>query len=213
MTAFLIVPLATLFVAVPIVVIVSQRSRRAAAWVSGLAMAAGLAPLVLLEPLVQAERAVILRRRWLPEWGIDLALRLDGLSLLFAILILGIGVLIVLYAAYYLPQSDRLGRFYGLLLAFAGGMLGMVLSENLIQLVIFWEVTSLSSFLLIAYKHEAHDARISARMALAVTGGGGLALLAGVMLIGSIVGSYDLSVVLTSRDSIRASRLYPVVLV
>ena len=149
----------------------------------------------------------------MPEWGIDLALRLDGLSLLFAILILGIGVLIVLYAAYYLPQSDRLGRFYGLLLAFAGGMLGMVLSENLIQLVIFWEVTSLSSFLLIAYKHEAHDARISARMALAVTGGGGLALLAGVMLIGSIVGSYDLSVVLTSRDSIRASGLYPVILV
>ncbi len=213
MTALLIVPLATLFAAVPIVVIVSQRSRRAAAWVSGLAMAAGLAPLVLLEPLVQAERAVILRRRWLPEWGIDLALRLDGLSLLFAILILGIGVLIVLYAAYYLPQSDRLGRFYGLLLAFAGGMLGMVLSENLIQLVIFWEVTSLSSFLLIAYKHEAHDARISARMALAVTGGGGLALLAGVMLIGSIVGSYDLSVVLTSRNSIRASGLYPVILV
>ena len=84
--------------------------------------------------------------------------------------------------------------------------MGMVLSENLIQLS-FAEVTSLSSFLLIAYKHEAHDARISARMA-AVTGGGGLALLAGVMLIGSMAGSYDLSVVL-SQDSIRASGLYP----
>jgi len=79
--------------------------------------------------------------------------------------------LIVLYAAYYMPEDDGLGRFYALLPAFAGGMLGIVLAENLILMLVFWEITSLTSFLLIAYKFEAHDARIAARMALAVTGG------------------------------------------
>ena len=115
MTALLIVPLATLFAAVPIVVIVSQRSRRAAAWVSGLAMAAGLAPLVLLEPLVQAERAVILRRRWLPEWGIDWPCA-STVSVYLRDLILGIGVLIVLLRL--LPAIGSPGRFY--VAAFAG---------------------------------------------------------------------------------------------
>src|SRR5690606_1674262 len=91
-------------------------------------------------------------------------------------------------------------------------MLGIVLSENLLLLVMFWEVTSLSSFLLIAYKSEAQESRIAARMALAVTGGGGLALLAGVILLGQIVGSYELSSVLSAADDIRASRLYPVIL-
>ena len=154
-----------LFASIPLVVFASRRSRNAAAWITGGAMTVSLALLAPLAPMIEGSAALIARWEWLPDWGINLAVRLDGLSLLFAILILGIGVLIVLYAAYYMPQSDRLGRLYGMLLGFAGGMLGMVLSENMIQLVVFWEVTSLASFLLIAYKHEAHDARIAARMA------------------------------------------------
>ena len=164
-------------------------------------------------PRVLAGEVFVVRYQWLPEWGVDIALRLDGLGALFALLILGIGLLIVLYAAYYLPEQDRLGRFYALLLAFAGGMLGVVLAENLLLMVVFWEITGLTSFLLIAYKSEAHDARIAARMALAVTGAGGLALLAGLLLLGHIAGSFELSVVLQSGDVIRAHPLYPVMLV
>ncbi|MDP2333570.1 MAG: proton-conducting transporter membrane subunit, partial [Reyranella sp.] len=176
--------LATLFASVPVVLLVARIGRREAAWATALAMAAVLAVLSPLMPEVLAGRTFVFRQPWLTEWGIDLSLRLDGLGLLFAMLILGIGMLIVLYAAYYLPIEDRLGRFYALLIAFAGGMLGVVLAENMLLLLLFWEITSLTSFLLIAYKHEAHDSRISARMALAVTGGGGLALLAGLLLLG-----------------------------
>ncbi|MCL4765359.1 MAG: monovalent cation/H+ antiporter subunit A [Hyphomicrobiaceae bacterium] len=214
MTSLLLpLSLAVMFAAIPLVVMASRRSRNAAALTTGGAMVVSLGLLAPLAPSIQGSDALITRWDWLPEWGINPALRLDGLSLLYAILILGIGVLVVLYATYYMAASDRLGRFFGLLLGFAGSMLGLVLSENLIQLVVFWEMTSIASFLLISYKHEAHDARIAARMALAVTGAGGLALLAGVMVLGSIVGSYSISVVLSSGDLIRNDELYPVTLV
>jgi multicomponent K+:H+ antiporter subunit A len=155
-----------------------------------------------------AGEVAILRQPWLPEWGLDLAFRFDGLGLLFSILILGIGQLIVLYATFYMPKQDGLGRFFGILMAFAGSMLGIVLSENLLLLVVFWEITSLTSFLLIAYKHDSFEARIAARMALAVTGGGGLALLAGVLLLGHMAGSYELQDVLAAGDRIRGHELY-----
>ncbi len=176
-------------------------------------MAAGLASALVLAPEVFAGTTVLWRVAWLPEWGLDFALRLDGLGLLFTILILGIGVLIVLYAAYYLPKTDDLHRFYISLLGFAGGMLGIVLAENIVLMVVFWEVTSLTSFLLIAYKYQEVEARISARMALAVTGGGGLALLAGVLLLGSVAGSFDFSVIEARAGDVRADPLYPVILI
>lgn len=201
------------FVAAALAVMAARHGRRAAAWTAGAAMAGGLALVLSMAPPIVAGETRISRVHWLPQWHLDLALRLDGLALTFALLILGIGLLIVLYAAYYLPEEDRLGRFYALLLVFAGGMLGVVLAENLILLLVFWEITSLSSFLLIAYKSEAHDARIAARMALAVTGGGGLLLLAGLLLLGHVAGSFELSVVLASGDQIRADPLYPLILV
>ncbi|HRK19117.1 MAG TPA: monovalent cation/H+ antiporter subunit A [Hyphomicrobiaceae bacterium] len=200
------------FLGVPLVLVASRLSRTMAAWTAAAAMAGGLAALAPLLPGALAGTTSIARIAWLPEWGLDLALRLDGLGLLFALLILGIGLLIVLYAAYYLPDDDTLGRFYALLLAFAGGMLGIVLAENLILMLVFWEITSLTSFLLIAYKYEAHDARIAARMSLAVTGGGGLALLAGLLLLGEAAGSYELSEVLRQGDAIRAHPYYPAIL-
>jgi multicomponent K+:H+ antiporter subunit A len=140
---------------------------------------------------------------WLAAAGLSLSFRLDGLGLLFSLMILVIGLLVILYARYYLSASDPMGRFYAYLLLFQGSMLGVVLSENLIQLVIFWELTSISSFMLISYWRHRDDAREGARMALAITGAGGLAMLAGFILLGEIVGSYELSVVLQSGDIIQ----------
>jgi len=176
-------------------------------------MASCLALLIPLIPAVLKGKTLLTAYTWLPDYGLNLAFRLDGLGLLFCLLILGIGLLVVLYAYYYLPESDRLGRFYSYLLLFMASMLGVVLSENLLLLVVFWEVTSISSFLLIAYKRDQRDSRHAARMALAITGGGGLALLAGVLLLGYIAGSYELSVVLAEGERIRNHALYAPMLI
>ncbi|MDM0104468.1 monovalent cation/H+ antiporter subunit A [Variovorax sp. J22R24] len=150
---------------------------------------------------------------WLPAFGLDLSFRMDGFAWLFCMLVLGIGALVVLYARYYMSASDPVPRFFSFLLAFMGAMMGVALSGNLVQMVLFWELTSLFSFLLIGYWHHRRDARRGASMALAVTGAGGLCLLAGVLVLGRIVGSYELDLVLASGDLIRAHRLYPLALV
>jgi multicomponent K+:H+ antiporter subunit A len=186
-----------------------QRFGRVAATLAAAAVIGSCLALVLrLAPAVFAGETQLARLSWLPAYGLDLSLRMDGLGLLFSVLICGIGLLVVLYAFYYLPGSDRMGRFYSILLLFMAAMLGIVLSENLLLLLVFWEITSLSSFLLVAYSHDKYESRIGARMALAVTGGGGLALLAGILLLGHIAGSYELSVILAAGDQIRAHALY-----
>lgn len=138
----------------------------------------------------------------MPELGLDFQLRLDGFAWVFAALITGIGFLVVLYARYYMSPADPVPRFFSFLLAFMGAMLGIALSGNLIQLVFFWELTSLFSFLLIGYWHQTAQARDGARMALIVTSIGGFCLLAGILIIGHIVGSYELDRVLASGDTI-----------
>ncbi|WP_110668710.1 monovalent cation/H+ antiporter subunit A [Salinicola halophilus] len=145
---------------------------------------------------------------WVPQLGLDFALRLDGLSLLFLLLILGIGLLIVLYARYYLSPEDSMPRFYSYMMLFMTSMIGIVMADNLLLLWVFWELTSLSSFLLIGYWYHQSEARRGARMALTVTGMGGLALLAGFLLIGHIVGTFDLQTVLDSRELILADPRY-----
>ncbi len=150
---------------------------------------------------------------WIPQLGIAFSFHLDGLAFLFGLLILGIGLLIILYARYYLSEKDSMGRFYTYLILFMAAMLGIVLSNNLIQLWMFWELTSISSFLLISFWSDKPDARQGARMALTVTGAGGLALLAALLLIGSVVGSFDLHDVLNSGDLLRESSLYPLIVV
>jgi len=145
---------------------------------------------------------------WLPAFGLDLSLRMDGLAWVFTVMVLGIGLLVLLYARYYMSPRDPVARFFSYMMAFMGAMLGVVLSGNLIQLVVFWELTSLTSFLLIGYWQSRNDARRGARMAFTVTTIGGLCLLAGVLVIGHIVGSYDLDVVLAAGDRIRAHDLY-----
>ncbi|MFN4166508.1 MAG: monovalent cation/H+ antiporter subunit A, partial [Ferrovibrio sp.] len=112
------------------------------------------------------------------------------------------------YARYYLSKDDPMGRFYVFLLLFQGAMVGIVLSNNILLLLIFWELTSLSSFLLIGYWKHLPEGRQGARMALAVTGAGGLSMIAGMLILGDIAGSYDLTVILTQGEAIRQSPLY-----
>lgn len=150
---------------------------------------------------------------WLPSLGLDLAFRLDGLALLFAGLILGIGLLIILYAHHYLSATDDVGRFFSCLLLFMAAMLGIATADNLILLWVFWELTSVSSFLLIGYWFHHSAARRGARMALATTGAGGLALLAGILIIGDIAGGFDYATIFAAADEIKASPLYLVALV
>ncbi len=170
--------------------------------VAGLVIGGALFPQIAAGEVVRAEFA------WLPAKGLDFVLRVDGLAWVFTMLVLAIGLLVVLYARYYMSPEDPVPRFFAFLLGFMGSMLGVVLSGNLVQLVVFWELTSLTSFLLIGYWHHRADARRGARMAFTVTATGGLCLLAGVLVLGHIVGSYDLDVVLAAGDRIRAHDLY-----
>ena len=205
----LILLLALPFILAVAVAAFSRSSRRTAAWLAAAAPLAGLAILATLTPAVLDGEVLRSSGQWLPQIGLDFTLRLDGLAWMFAGMVLGIGSLVVLYAHYYLSPQDNAHRFFCYLLLFMGAMLGMVLSGNLLLLMIFWELTSISSFLLIGFWSHRQDAREGARMALVITGGGGLALLGGVLLIGRIVGSFDLDVVLAAGDQIRASALYP----
>lgn len=164
-------------------------------------------------PALFAQEVFFYHLDWLPGLGLDLSLRLDGLGMMFALLIVGIGLLVILYARYYLDDKDSLGRLYALLQLFMMAMLGIVLADNILLLVVFWELTSLSSFLLIGYWSHQSEARKGARMALAITGAGGLTLLAGALVLGQIAGSYSFQVILNSADLIQADPLYPVALI
>ncbi|GAB3065757.1 monovalent cation/H+ antiporter subunit A [Stenotrophomonas tumulicola] len=205
----LILLLALPFILAVLVAALPRSSRTTAAWLAAAAPLAGLAILATLTPAVLDGQVLRSSGQWLPQIGLDFTLRVDGLAWMFAGMVLGIGALVVLYARYYLSSQDNAHRFYCYLLLFMGAMLGMVLSGNLLLLMIFWELTSISSFLLIGFWSHRQDAREGARMALVITGGGGLALLGGVLLIGRIVGSYDLDAVLAAGEQIRASALYP----
>ena len=183
-------------------------ARNAEAWLTGAIALVGLVITSTLYPLVADGGFVRYEIAWLPEFGLNFTLRMDGFAWMFAVLITGIGFLVALYARYYMSPSDPVPRFFMLLLAFMGAMLGIVLSGNMIQLVFFWELTSLFSFLLIGYWHHNASARDGARIALTITATGGLCLLAGVLVLGHIVGSYDLDAILAAGDRIRAHPLY-----
>ncbi len=185
-----------------------RAGKNACAAISGMVTALALLLLGLNAPAVLRGEVVQTRIEWMPALGLNAHFMLDGLGLLFAGLILGIGLLIILYARFYLSKSDPMGQFYTYLMLFQGAMVGIVLSDNILLLLIFWELTSLSSFLLIGFWKHLPEGRQGARMALAVTGGGGLALIAGMLILGNIVGSYDLSVILENKEAIQASAWY-----
>jgi multicomponent Na+:H+ antiporter subunit A len=181
-------------------------------WVLALVPASITAYLVSLAPQVTGAGSVLERVAWVDTLGVSLAMRLDGLSLVFALMIAGIGTAIVVYAGGYMRGDPSLGRFYLLLLSFMAAMLGVVLADNLISLFVFWELTSLTSYFLVGYKHEDATSRASALQALIVTAGGGLAMLAGFLLLGMVGGSFELSVLLADPDVIRGHGAYAVVL-
>lgn len=190
-----------------------SNARNAEAWLAGAVALAATGIVASYYPQVVAEGVVRLTLPWVPTLGLDISLRMDGFAWLFALLITGIGTLVVIYARYYMSPADPVPRFFSFFLAFMGAMLGVVLSGNLVQMLMFWEVTSLSSFMLIAYWHHRRAARRGARMALIITGSGGLALFGGVLLLGHMAGGYDLETVLAAAPAIRAHPWYPAILI
>jgi len=204
----LIVLLALPFAGSLAAMLFQSNARNAEAWLAGgIALAVVLVTLQCYGVVGQGE---VLRVAfpWLPNGQLDFALRMDGYAWMFCLVVSGIGFLIVLYARYYMSPQDPVPRFFSFLLAFMGSMLGVVLAGNLIVMVFFWELTSIASFLLIGYWHHNAAARDGARMALIVTATGGFCLLSGVLMLGHIVGSYDLDRVLASREAIVSHSLY-----
>ena len=149
-----------------------------------------------IEPVSSGEHFVF-TAEWVPSYGVNLSFFVDGLSLVFALLITGIGAFILIYAGGYLKGHEHHGRFFSFLLMFMGSMLGLVLADNVITLFIFWELTSITSFLLIGFDHRREASRRAAIQALVVTGGGGLALLAGLILMAGATGTMEMSEMLS----------------
>jgi multicomponent Na+:H+ antiporter subunit A len=199
---------ATGFVAALVVPLLSRRLAGAVGWLMA-AVPAGLCLyFATLLPQVARGRPIVVTYVWVPTLGMQLSFHADGLALLFALLISGIGSLVMIYAGGYLAGHPDLGRFYGFLVLFMASMLGLVLAGNVLTLFVFWELTSISSYLLIGFDHEREDGRASALQALLVTGGGGLALLGGLVLLGQIGGSYEIATLLTQGETVRAHALY-----
>jgi len=211
MSVFLVILLPMLGSAVGSVL--PTHARNAGSMLAAVVALVGAVRMALLFPLVRGGGVIREEVLWLPSLGINLVARVDGFAWTFSMLVLVIGLLVVLYSRYYMSSADPMPRFYSSFLGFMGAMLGIVLSGNLIQMVFFWELTSLFSFVLIGYWNHRADARRGARMALIVTGAGGLCLLSGVLLIGRIVGSYDLDAVLAAGAVVRGHALYPAALV
>ncbi|MAS37270.1 MAG: NADH-quinone oxidoreductase subunit L [Anaerolineaceae bacterium] len=150
---------------------------------------------------------------WVPSLGVNLTFLMDGLSLMMALIISGVGTLIIIYAGGYLRGDPYLGRMYAFLLAFMAAMLGVVLADNLLALFIFWELTSITSYLLIGYKHNYADSRAAALRALIVTGSGGLAMLAGFIMLALVGGTWEISSLSEQGELVRASALYLPILI
>ncbi|MCZ7860262.1 putative monovalent cation/H+ antiporter subunit A [Agrobacterium salinitolerans] len=179
-----------------------------AAWVLAIAPALAFAHFALMLPQIAAGGVVTGGYAWVPSFNLSFSWFIDGLSLIFALLITGIGLLIVLYAGGYMKGHPQQGRFLSFLLLFMGAMLGVVVSDSLLMLFVFWELTSITSFLLIGFDHERAASRRAALQALVVTGGGGLLLLAGLIFIWDISGMTQLSMLVRGGDVLRDSPFY-----
>ncbi len=206
MSLFLIAALPFLGALLPGLMVKAGRNT-CATW-TGIISLSALIGLLVHAPAVLRGEVIEASVEWMPLLGLNASFYLDGLGLLFGTLILGIGCLIILYARFYLSRQDPMGNFYTYLLLFQGAMVGIVLSDNILMLLVFWELTSLSSFLLIGYWNHLPEGRQGARMALTVTGTGGLALIGGMVMLGEIAGTYELTELLQMRDVIQQSPLY-----
>ncbi len=181
---------------------------RGAGWVLGLAVCGVAGRFARFFPGIVAGESVQTSVPWFPGLGVQWSFHLDGLSLIFGLLITSIGALVLIYAGRYWAGHKHLGRLQALLLAFMASMLGVVFADDIFTLFVFWELTGLTSYFLIGINHEKAAARAAALQALLVTGAGGLALLAGFVLLGSAGGSYALSHLATERSAIIEHALY-----
>lgn len=181
------------------------------------AIVSAIVPLVLFIYFLQflnriANGEVITKTyQWIPSLNVNLGFTLDGISLIFSLMITGIGFLVFVYTAAYLKGHQYLDRFYGYLSIFMAAMLGLVLSDNILSLFIFWELTSISSFFLIGFNNQEKSSRQSAVLALAITGLGGLLLLAGVLILGNVAGTYSIAEMLSSKSFIADSPYYIII--
>ncbi len=187
-------------------------TRDATGWILAI-LPASLTTILLIQMADSSQGQVQqISYRWIPSLDISLSFYIDGLSGLFLLLISGIGMFILIYAGGYLKGHPQLGRFYSYVLLFMSAMWGLVAADNLILLFVFWELTSVSSYLLIGFNHDQESSRKAALQALLVTGGGGLALLTGFIFLGMITGSYELSFILNNTQGIFSNPLYMPVL-
>jgi len=187
-----------------------------AAWLLALAPLAAFGLILWGVAGMGSGDALVWRLDWIPSLGLSAGFYFDHLGALFGLLVTGIGALVVIYSGYYFKSEERPWgewRFLTYLLLFMASMLGLVLAGDVITLFVFWEGTSVTSFLLIAYKTKDEAARRGAFKSLFITGGGGIALLVGLLLLSYVAGSSDFSAILGSGDLLRQSTLYPAMLV
>jgi len=200
------------FLAAALAPLIGRVSGRLLSW---FAAGLSLALFLLLLPWVPAVQGgpVLQTISWVPSLGVDLSFRIDGFSLLFALLITGIGTLVIIYTSAYMAGDSDQPRFLAYILGFMGSMLGLVLSDNLIVLFVFWELTSFFSFLLIGFNGESKKARQAAVQSLMITVAGGLALFAGILMLGFTSGSFSLTALLNDPAPVLNSPLMPAIII
>lgn len=185
------------FLLLPVVAAAGRRWGRHTGWLALVGPVVSFALLLQFALAAEPGDRTVLSLSWIPSLGLDLTFVIDGLALFFGLVVSGVGVLVFFYAVNYLDDHYSFhGRFYVSLLLFMGAMLGTVFAGNLLLLFVFWELTGIASFLLIGFLHEKPESRDGARMALLVTVGTGLAMLAGIALLGLAAGTYELDALL-----------------
>ncbi len=202
---YLLISLYVLAFAAPFI---NQYLRRFSGWILSIIPLLVFAFFITKISYISAGEIVTEKYAWISFISLNLSFTLDGLSLLFALLVTGIGGLILIYAGYYMRTYEKTSRFFGYLVFFMASMLGLVLSSNLIGLFVFWELTSISSFLLIGFKHEKPEARDAALQALLITGLGGLALLAGFVLLSIPYGTFEIAEMIANPSLLSESRIF-----
>jgi multicomponent Na+:H+ antiporter subunit A len=208
-----LISLASMFAGALLLPLVLRPLPRAAAYITGIIPWCGFIALLMTVPLIQQGEVLTADFDWVPSLDLSLAFRLDGLSLVMGLLITGIGGFIMPYACGYMGEHRQARRLYGFLLLFMGAMLGLVLADDLVLLFIFWELTSISSYLLIGFNHEKESARKKALQALLVTGLGGIALLAAFVLMMQVTGASTISGMLAEGASLAGSEFYLPILI
>ncbi len=205
--------LLALFLLAAIAPFVNIQSRKITGWLLSLLPLAVFGYFISQIPAVASGEVIYERFSWVPYIGLNFSLQLDGLSQIFALLVSGIGAFILIYAGYYMQSYQNTNRFFAYLVFFLASMLGLVLSSNLITIFVFWEFTSISSFLLIGFFHEKLDSRNASLQALLVTGLGGLALLAGFILLSIPYGTFELAEIMANPGILQESKLFVPILV